>query len=131
MNRSKFIIYLYWSVFSVAKKRGQAALEWKRVIQGALGQFRKEPADSVGDQGRERLALGGRGGPRIAGSRVGRQQVPRPRDLDPASVDSLEPAGLDRAGVGLFERDQVGKWARPMLVSISPAWSSFSLKIVA
>ena len=38
-----------------------------------------------------RRALFGRGGVRIAGAGVGGQQVPGPRDRDPAAVDGLEP----------------------------------------
>ena len=51
--------------------------------------------------------------PGIAGARVGRQQVPGPRDLDPAAIDRLEAAGPDRPGVGLLERDQLREMGQP------------------
>ena len=64
--------------------------------------------------------LGG-GGPGVARARVGRQEVPGAGDLDPAPVDGLEPGG----GHGRRRRPgpvatRSGKWASPMLVSISP-----------
>ena len=54
----------------------------------------------------ECFPFGGRGGRGSPAPELVVKQVPGARDLDPAAIDRLEPAGPDGPGIGLLERHQ-------------------------
>ena len=55
-------------------------------------------------------------------------EVPGAGDLDPSPFTASNRVGASRPGRPAPASTSSGKWARPMLVSISPAWSSLRLE---
>ena len=79
--------------------------------------------DQVGHAARPFSAVAGRGSPALG---VCRQQVPGTGHGHPAAVDGFERGRAVEPALAWSIATSAGKWARPMLVSISPAWSPAS-----